>query len=158
MGHSFRPSSKTILDALPLPVRTGCWNRAVLSALSQAAANCFPWEPICFWSHAVEPQILDTQSFACPPVIHGTAASFSFTSKSQELVPSSEEFSHAGSLQQRTTVVTFSFTTWWYERDVHPVSSLGQMDKKKDHLKANRTPLFLLQPNLLIMLNYYDEM
>lgn len=34
----------------------------------------------------------------------------------------------------------------------------GKWTKKKDHLKANRTSLFLLLPNMLIRLNYYDEM
>lgn len=34
----------------------------------------------------------------------------------------------------------------------------GKWTKKNDHLNANRTSLFLLLPNLLIMQNYYDEM
>lgn len=37
LGHSSGPGSKPILDAVPLPERTGCWDRAVLSALSQTA-------------------------------------------------------------------------------------------------------------------------
>lgn len=74
-----------------------------------------------FWTH----QTCSLSSSHC------TSATFSFMSKSEELVPSSEEFYHAGSLQQRRAVVTFSFTTWLYERGVHPVSSLGKKDKKK---------------------------
>lgn len=70
------------------------------------------------------------QTFS-PSSSHCTSAAFSFMSKSQELVPSSEEFYHAGSAQQRRAVVTFSFTTWLYEREVHPVSSLGQVDKNR---------------------------
>lgn len=34
-------------------------------------------------------------------------------------------------LHQNSILVTFSFTTWLYERDVHPVSSLGKEDKKR---------------------------
>lgn len=78
----------------------------------------------CYWA-------LDTghtRLFPCPPA----TATFSFMSKSQELVPSSEQFYHAGSPQQRGAVVTFSFTTWLDERDSIPYpSSLGQVDKKK---------------------------
>lgn len=104
----------------------------------------------CYWA-------LDaghTRLFPCPPA----TATFSFLSKSQELVPSSEQFYHAGSPQQRGAVVTFSFTTWLDERDSIPYpSSLGQEDKKKKRPSevkqdTNRTSLFHWLEILLIML------
>lgn len=69
-----------------------------------------------------------TRLFPCPPV---TVCLLPSPSRQLELVPSSEEFYHAGSALQRRAVVTFSFTTWLYERDVHPVSSLGRVDKNR---------------------------
>lgn len=60
-----------------------------------------------------------------------TSATFSFMSKLKSLFLHQRNSITQGSLQQRRAVVTFGFTTWPYERDVHPVSSLGQVDKKR---------------------------
>lgn len=125
VGPFFRAGSNTIIDAVPLPERTGCRDGKALSALSQTAEICFPWVQISFCFQAIKPQLLDTQHFFYPVVQSLHICYFL-------LVPSSEEFYYAWPLQQRRAVVTFSFATWLWEAQRSVLYPLwGKWTKKK---------------------------
>lgn len=79
LGLSSGPGSNTVVDAVPLPERTGCRDGKALSALSQTAEICFPWVQISFCCQAIKPQLLDTQDFFFFTLSssHCTSAAFS---------------------------------------------------------------------------------
>lgn len=103
-----------------------------------------------YWTHCLSPVL---------QVIHSTAASFSFVSKKVKSLLLHQRNSlmqgHCSRGQQLWPLALPPGDT----RETSILCPLwGKWTKKKKHLKANRTSLFLLLPNLLIMLNYYDEM
>lgn len=150
LGYSSGPGSKPILDAVPLPERTGCWDRAALSALSQAAANCFPSEGKYAFVFMLSSHRYWTQDLFFPLSNLPSpckSATFSFISKSQDLVPS-EEF----------------YCVWWLQglwplaippgctTEMFILCPLWGRGMKKDHLKKNRTSLFPLMARHLVFL------